>query len=1179
MNTMKKMLCPLVIAGMMASASAVELVRGKNGEFSVSAKRVKVAVRNARIVGVESKDGSNKIVDPSNGVDSVYAGLGNMRGKVKELSRVHYPWGEPNVRQHKKRIKTDIYRYPDEKSELMLEELNGKITATWKNLTNGTARFAQDTITLVFSLDKKGALTIGRAAASPDPGIFGLNIPVENLGRNGKILIPSFGGMEYDAFADEEQLMSFQNTGLFIEAPLMIYAHGGDTMAIWIEDANLRPYFGLIERTPQGATMALEALNLMPYETNTIVTAPALKLDLFADSDWVAAARPYRDWYQQTFAKEIAVRESIEWARKIYVIADGGAVATGAENIPKLFNPENVLIQIWQPRKEGFTTNIPDYTPRDGYAATVNRLHELKLKVMCYVCTLCAVYRSPAWDRDNVGDFFLTRKNTITNYGGNENAFDENLIGTIRAARGKDQYADLKPGAFLYGDPLSTGWRRYFIKVIKEMNELCGTDANYQDTLGCTGDTGNGIVDGLAGAEGNKAFTRELQEGLGVPMAAEYGPAPIAFGIRWPLNHAVAWGGDKFRSYRVSRQHPITPFLFGYRSWVSTVRMYTDELKYTGTAVSDSLSGFGMFSSNQPMRTEKGFDDHLIWRAKVFADNRLEPYYPEKKYPPNIRAMYRDFKGGIYQYYDDGTLQKMIGPDGKVLYGRLHGAAELKTTEFVLKGWPINDDNGIYGLDLTRHYALFPASETSSKVRFSAIPTGVSLKTYYETPDFSYMKLDGENGAEIELPLSVANDYSLVIVNDAPQAVNEKAVVKGKLPLRLVFTNGKNTRPDTIRRIGLTSGLEDGASEGLPAPRKIAGSFFYIVNGYACKNIDYIHNVKTPEEALDFKLVNTQTQYGDGAIVRVFINGKLIREFNCAKWNGKGRKTGNNYVFDNRIRNWRIPIGKYVGKPILVTVAVDYKNGSNADMQFVTIPNLVNDTQQEFVESFIEEKQENAVRPKGKPLATIIPEFNLKDNIKPVTTSTAISKDFYSFEPGKRYFLSGEFKGEGKLHFGVIEYNENGVIYGTQINPIPDSESLLQRTSPAGSKILHVFDTANWVSGMMVALDVKSDYSDLPNRKLVGPIEKMELKGGEWGVFLANPLKETVITETKVRVHMPRSSYEYVKTVQLNPNSFVRAEGMISVWPGAKKFKVLILNKNNQVELKNLKLEVFAPKK
>ena len=44
-------------------------------------------------------------------------------------------------------------------------------------------------------------------------------------------------------------------------------------------------------------------------------------------------------------------------------------------------------------------------------------------------------------------------------------------------------------------------------------------------------------------------------------------------------------------------------------------------------------------------------------RTKLFVDKELVPHFPARKFPKNIRAM---FKGtdGIYSYYDDGKLQK-----------------------------------------------------------------------------------------------------------------------------------------------------------------------------------------------------------------------------------------------------------------------------------------------------------------------------------------------------------------------------------------------------------------------------------------------------------------------------------------------------------------------------------------
>ncbi|NMA43412.1 MAG: hypothetical protein GX946_08520 [Oligosphaeraceae bacterium] len=957
---------------MMTAISAHALrIETTADQFTVAGARIQLTVRDARIIAVKSVQSGLELTTPAPGMNMLTAGLGNMAGQIKELSRVHYPWGEPSIGQNPKRQATPLYGICGPQTTVQLEITQDQIVSHWRGLYYADQFHPDDAIELIFREDQNGAIVMQRQGRGR-PGVFGLSIPVENLAPTGKIYLPSFGGLEYEAQAETEELIGLQDTTLFIEAPLMVYVGQNSAFGMWVEDERFSPYFAFIERGPHGAALSLEGINLIPYESHKTIAPPPIKFDLFDDSGWIAAARPYRNWYQKTFAEEIAVRDAPSWADDIMVIADGGNSAPGFERLPDMFKPENLLVQIWQPRKLGFTKDIPDYTPRGHYPELVQKLHDAGFKVMCYVCTLCAVYRSPAWDRDQVGEFFLTRKNSIANYNGNEHAFDENLVGTIRAAKGKDQYAHLKPNAFLYGDPLSKGWRDYFCRVIKDMNELCGTDANYQDTLGCTADVGNGIVDGLAGAEGNAAFTRDLQKKLAVPMAAEFGSAPIAFGVRWPLNGARAWGGARFRAYRRSRQHPISPFLFGYRTWVHSNRLYTDELYHTNLSASDALSGFGMIPTAIPNQTEYGLQGQMLLRAKLFADRKLHPWYPENRYSENIRAMYQDQDGKIYRYYDDGTLQKMLDPESRAVYGRLHGVGSLIDHELLIPRYPIWDDDGIYNLNPDGFYALYPRSKAAmTLVHTGQLPDDMMLKSYYETSEYAYMELDeNESSGKKSVTLNLDERFTRVLVNDIEQPCSSKITITGALPFRLIFFKGQELPADEIRTINRLSGLQDGKPEALPPPHKWFERLFYPVNFQQKKIINSIVKIDSPTAAVDFAMVNLQEQYGDATLVELFINGKLIRSSDSAVQAGQGRIDENNCIFDNPCRIWRIPLGKYLGNHILISVAVDCESGTNANRQFITLPKIVSDPAQKFIEEVKDIFEERDKRHVGNPEKT-----------------------------------------------------------------------------------------------------------------------------------------------------------------------------------------------------------------
>lgn len=1171
-----KSLCIVITAASLLAPGirAVDF-QENNSELTLRTKRMEVIVKDARIIQLKSLQNGRILADRKLADPSHTAGLGCMTGQEQELSRLHYPWGEPLVNPRVADKPTSLYRTPNTHSRLSVRKDRNAVLAEWKGLTDGKKFYPDDKITLIFSEDANGALTIQGSGESASGGVFGLQVPIENLTGSGKFVLPTFGGIEYAA-TGKPGLMPFHFSTVFYEAPLMTFEAGGTALGLWSEDPEFTPFHAFLARKEKSSVFSLEFQNLIPYEPLKKTRSPLLKLDVFPGSDWIEAARPYRDWYHKQFAKDMRNRDRIEWANRINVIVDSGSRKPDAlRKVTEKMSSDRVLFHVWQARKEGFTTNIPDYTPKADYPDEVKTFHEHGFKVMCYVCSLCAVYKSPAWERDNVEDFFLTRKNSITAYNVGKAAFDSNLEGTLTSAKGKDQFASLKPGAFLYGDPLSRGWREYFIRIVKEFNEKCGTDANYQDTLGCVGDTGNGVVDGLFGAQANAQFTRELQAAMpGTPMASEFGPAPIGFGVKWPLNYVQVWGSIPFRDYRIHHQRPLTPFLFGYRTWVPTINAGDDFHRHLISSCSDALSGMGMFDSSENLQADHGFDGHLVLRSKVFADNGLVPYYPEKRYPENIRAMYRGKDGGIFRYYDDGKLQMMLDPAGKPLYGRVNDSSKVESSGLTIPGWPSCDEKGIYGLNPKNSYALFPKNTDKQEGVLGKLPDSAWVRFYYTTPEFTYLELAGTG--KVSLKLNPPSNRKFITVNDRPVSDSE---ISGNLPMRIVLSSGKATSPDTVRKINLASGLEDGTGEGLPKLRKnLGGETLYHISYYNAKSIDFMLPVKDRDDAIEILFQNTQNKYGNGSILSLLVNGREVYSFDCRPAASKG-KTGE---FDTKLRRGRFPLGQYAGQDVLVSLRVDNKNESNADMQWSSLPRLVKDpAQKQTVEELDPARLPVAApakpvppkRPDGSPSSVI--ETGIPQGVYRPAAKHGLfaSPKSIPAEPETVYFLSGEFRKADKegstFYLGVICYDKNNrQITGINVNPLADSETRLGKGGKAGDTKLHVMDASKWRIGGWIAIG-----TELPNFELVGPVENIEKLGGDYGVYLKTPLKKPLESDIKIRMHIPTGTYNYVVSTRLT-DSLEPYGGILKVWPGTVRIQPMILS-TTPVEIRNLKLEAF----
>ena len=928
---------------MVAVLSAGEFcTKGPNDTLTFRTKRMEVDVRDARIVGVRSLGGA-VLASAQTPSASITAGLGNMAGKAQELSAMHGPWTEKKKSQLPPSI--SIYRFPSEQTRRDVAEKDGVVTATWSGLSNGKEFFPNDSIVITFREDKNGALEMSAIGKSPERGVFGIQIPIENLNGQGKFVLPHFGGFEFAA-SGKPSILTFQSYPLFYEAELMTYTLGDTALGYWFENATSRPYYAFLGRDENASSFALEINTIMPFESHDEVVTPVFKVDVFDDAGWIAAARPYRDWYQTTFADDIARRDSVTWTQDIHAISDASKVppADVLDRIAKFMNPKNVLLHVWHARKRPFDVDLPDFTPRDDYRDEVQRAHDHGFKVMCYVNPLCVNYMSDVWVRDNVKDFYLLRKNSLSKY-------NASPAGSLTAAKDGDQFANIKSGAILYGDPLSPGWRKYYTNILVDFRKATGTDAYYQDCLGVGGDLGNGVIDGLSGAQGNVAITRDIQQAVpGMPLASEYGLASIAFGVNWPLT-IPSWGSPEFHKERCHNQRPLSTFILGYRPWISAGHASANDFrKHLHAAIADSLGGMAMFVSSKEMDVKSGYADHFVLRAKTFVDNSLVPYYPERKYPENVLCMYKDAKGSIYNYYDDGKLQMLRDPDGKALYGRVSGVSSVKTADLKFPNWPCCDDVAAYGLNPERYYALFPSEDNLPEFNFGRVPENAHLSRYYADEDFAYAEFIGTGQTEINIKAPAR--FTKMLVNDKPVSGN---VVAGELPLRLAFFTGKTVASDKVRKINLSSGLEQGQAEPIPTIRRIfAGKTLYYIN-YDVKIVDSVHRVENDDEAIEFLFVNTQEKHGNGSILTAFVNGKPMGSFDCytPDENNKLRGQGN---FDTKLRKWSIPVGQFKGQEILFTVQVDDKESTNSDCQYFSLPEKVRGAKQEFVETILDPK-------------------------------------------------------------------------------------------------------------------------------------------------------------------------------------------------------------------------------
>jgi len=959
-----------------SAAGAGLSVEHDGRSFTVKTARMAVTFQDGAIVELRSLKSSEVHADRSLNDWEMPRGIGHLTGDAAGAARLHSPWGT-----HKPRANVPVEKWyphvhhPHAGSKLDFEQTDAGCRATWTGLTNGEKMFPEETLTIEVSVDPDGGELLFRASgSSPDKGVFGVQVPVANLHPDHRIHFPSFGGVMYDRACPEG--LWTRGGAPFWEAPVVAAEGRKSTIGLWIEDPTFRPNFFFCNWSGKSFALALESLNLMPFEPYTKTESVWWRLDAF-EGGWVDAMTPYREWYVKLFEKERGIRASVKWADKIRVIIDAchHSQPECYRIVASMLDPETVMFHEWNARAPVFDQDLPDWTPRKGYPERVAALKRMGFRTMAYVNSYCVNYNCPAFKRDGIREFGLARI----------------YRGFWKYTRTPLTFANAKDGQLMYLDPLSEGWRKCHVDLMLTWKKGTGTDANYEDTAGACGDFGNGTVDGLAGAQGTVAlFQQLLERNSSVPMASEYGPDAIAFAVRWPLRYQQVWGTDARRTAWMWRQRPISAYIHGplQQPWIPTIRATSNFLRHVVVACSDALGGLAQISARpDDLRATRGALLHMKYRAQLFSSRQLRPVFRRERYPDDLACLYEDREGRVYKYSTNAMEQKMLGPDGSPLYLRVTGRTAVDTS-LALPGWPAYTGKQVIGLNPSVRYALMPGPGDPTEIRVTSLPEQVRVGRYYETEKFVVLAcLPAGEGAPMKGSIELYTNVPVtcVLLNDRIAATpkwqqterrSESQVYEVDVPAYFVFCKKAAERPklneylgdgrETAQYIGVASGLARGVEykRQLMRTMKVPGCDqplpfrFGNQGGDSEVTFDYLVEAPSKDASLEIYSID-KTRYGNATTGRVYINDRLVGEHDYGPkknpaWK-KGMPRSEEFSWPTRkYYRWRIPVGHMAGQPLLLTIATDGKANDNSDSRWWSRPRFVKDPEQKALSEEME---------------------------------------------------------------------------------------------------------------------------------------------------------------------------------------------------------------------------------
>jgi hypothetical protein len=987
-----------MIAGSVVSAEPASVrITTAGRSFTVETQRLRVTFEDGMIVALENLQTGERHADAGLDDLGMPRGMGHLRGGVEHVERLHIPWHtsstilaeEHEIHPRPNRRDDPVYFRPHERSEFSTREIEHGIEAVWNGLTNGEDVFPDDRLTITAWVDaESGRLMFRASAASPDKGVFGVQVPIVNLADYHELYIPSFGGIMVNRQMTTG-LKTFGGLKNFLEARVAGIQGRQGSIGLWAQDDLFYNHYLFLHWSGRSFSLAFEHLNLMPFEQHQQTESVVYHLDVF-DGGWVDAMTPYRDWYQQTFADQMQQRASVEWADRIRIIIDSFSPDDHEmyAQVAEMFDPGTVLFHEWNARAPGFDSELPDWTPREGYASRVRDLQSHGFRTMAYVNTYCVNYNSPVFKRDKIADFGLTRKMTISQY-------SNRRVGEDQAS----QWQGFHDGQLLYLDPLSPRWREYHTDMMIDWHRQTGTDANYEDVLGTAGDFGNGVVDGLFAGQGGAAQTRDLlQRNTAVPMASEYAPENVAFGVRWPLSYLTVWGSTRTRLFWTERTRPISAYIHGplLRPWVPILRTQDDVRRHWVMAWSDGLGGLAQLRGGRlELDAVRGAQALLNYRAQRFSSLQLEPHFPRERFRGDVVGMFRDRDGGLYEYHVTPTLQQMLASCGRPLYQRIRGKGSFESP-LSIAGWPAYRDRKLIGLNPQAYYGLVPRrDQPPTSIRIVGLPEGVMVRRYYEREEVSVValeRLDDRAGAPATVELFTNRPVRQVVrTTDDRTVIHEGTDVpawdeqKGRsattaytttFPAYFVFLHGpvaqtghgyvgddKETGIHVIPDVGLDIGVDWDLVHRRIWPVPYVGKTgepgmesFRRTSSQEEVMLDYLVQVPDDTTSLLVYSKNAQNVHGNGTIARLYLNGKLVRAYDFGAIANPDWKPGVDGVPSNlwperRVHQWKVPLGHLAGQPVLISLGTDSRKCTNADNFWWSRPILIRDRHQ--VETYV----------------------------------------------------------------------------------------------------------------------------------------------------------------------------------------------------------------------------------
>ena len=367
----------------------------------------------------------------------------------------------------------------------------------------------------------------------------------------------------------------------------------------------------------------------------------------------------------------------------------------------------------------------------------------------------------------------------------------------------------------------------------------------------------------------------------------------------------------------------------------------------------------------------------MVERAQIFSRLALKPDFTAWPKDPNVIAQYRASSGTLYQYRVRGNIQELVTTSGQPLYQRVTSETAIDSP-LRIPGWPAWNGTRSIGLQPTARYALGIDTTATTAVQIDRCPTGTSIARYTESPDFALVVFANSSAPSATRSDSILGviaraEFADVIVRaengtvqrrNARLAAGQRMDVVMQNPREMLLVRRMPDAPTVNQPLGLIAaggkfvidgaGIERGGAYTPPfqAGLRLSGTStttpFRFSSYGGDSEVAYERLIRVPNATTSLSVTfrNAQRVHGNGAIVRISVNGRPIHSRDLGPAPGA---TGPS-AWNTNAHTVRVPLGAHAGQPVVIGVSVWGKGDDNADEIWLSEPILVNDTAQQVTQ-------------------------------------------------------------------------------------------------------------------------------------------------------------------------------------------------------------------------------------